>query len=161
MKLLGRSPESGEVALAAALETARSELVRVEGEASAAIAAARNSVNVAQSRLDDSRLGTIERAAQAWRQEAERLRRRADETNELETVVVRVAVFGGPNGGSEVVPELRFKQAELNAEAARADAKAQLYENYTLRGRDSAMLATVVAELELPAEAADAELVPA
>jgi hypothetical protein len=161
MKLLERkAAPAGEVELAAALEQARTNLVATEQEASAAIANARSSVSLAQSRLDDHRLDVIGRAAQTWRTHAEALRKRAAETDGLETTVIAVTTFGGADGVT-TRPELIFVRTQLLEQADGADVKAQLYENYVSRGRDSAMLTTVVAELELPAEAVEPVAVPA
>jgi hypothetical protein len=145
MKLLERNTASGEVALVAELEHAKSELVRAEDAAQAAIAAAHANVVLAQSRVDDHRRGAIRQAAQAWRAHARALRERAAATSDDETVVTSVYVIR-PGLTDVREPRLRYRRDLLTEQADEADSRAQLYENYLLRGRDSAILQQVTAE---------------
>jgi hypothetical protein len=154
MKVFGRSPAEGEPELVAGLESARGELLRVEAEASAAVAAARGNVAVAQSRVDELRRGLVEEYSRAWRVHAEQLRQEAEDAGD-ETLTVPVVRYGGPDGAVET-PELRYRRVVLAEEAAAADQKASWLDGYLARGDalDSQTLSGLVAEMVLP-EAAE------
>ena len=145
----GSSPEAGEVQLVAELENARSNLLRTESEASAAVAAARGQVTAAQSRVDEFRIGLVREHAQAWRAYAEELRRQADDCGD-ETVIVPVDRFGGHGDSVEAEPQLRYRRVVLAEEAAAADGKAAWLEGYLLRGHalTSQDLAVLVSQLK-------------
>ena len=157
--MFGRTPASGEPELIAGLESARSALVRTEREASAAVAAARTEVVVAQSRVEVFRRGLLGTHAKAWREHAQPLRQQAETVGELETVTVAVqTVVGGLGSSVEPEPRLRFRRTVLGELAAAADAYAAWIEGYLARGRDgldSATLQRMAAELEMPSEAAE------
>jgi hypothetical protein len=154
MVKFGRAPEEGEPELVAALEMARGELIRVEGEAATAVGDARSSVTLAQSRLDVFRRDLIRSHAAEWRRHAERLRLRAAESGD-ETTVVSVMVQGGVDG-ARMEPRLEFTRNVLADQAARADATASHLEGRLLAGDALAgeSLALLVTQLEpLPDEA--------
>jgi hypothetical protein len=155
--MVRRAPESGEVQLVAELEQCRELLLQTEADAAARVGAARGKVTAAQSRLDDFRIGQLTEHAQAWRAHAAELRRQAETVDALETVVVSVQTTAGGFGDLfEPEPRLRFRRTVLGEMAAAADQHAAWIEGYLLRGRDgldSATLARVTAELELPDKA--------
>jgi hypothetical protein len=150
----GRAPVSGEPELVAALGDAQDKLTQAQTAAEVAIASARGKVSLAQAALDSFRRGLIAEHAQAWRGEASRLRQVAAETDEMATTTVKVHVLGGTDG-YRTEPSLRFTRDLVGEEAAGADAKAQLYENYLARGDElnGEALQQVAAELEMPAAA--------
>jgi hypothetical protein len=147
MKL--RAPDTAEPQLLAELGDAQDRLTQAEVAAEHAISAARSKVNLAQSRLDQHRLGLLTEHAQAWRAHAEDLRRQAAESGD-ETVVVTVRRFGGMGDSLVDEPRLEFKRNQLNIEADQADAKAGWLANQLLREPDSELLARVASELVLP-----------
>jgi hypothetical protein len=152
--MIKRAPESGEVQLVAELEQCRESLLQTEADAAAKVGAARCKVTSAQSRLDEHRIGQLTEHAQAWRAHAEDLRRQAEATDALETVVVSVQTTAGGLGDSfEPEPRLRFRRTVLGEMAAAADQYAAWIEGYLLRGRDgldSETLARMAGELEMP-----------
>jgi hypothetical protein len=157
MKLLGRSTAPGEVELAAALEQARSELLRIEGEAATAIGNARGGVTLAQGRLDEWRRSLVADHARAWRGHAEALRTQAEAVGD-ETSIISVTTFSA-DGSVVTKPELAFtRQLRLDA-AARADWQAQhLEDRLSVDDLGGDVLQQLCSELEpLP----DVDLVPA
>ena len=150
-----RRDGNGGVELVAELESARSELVRIEREASAAVAAARSRVVVAQSRVDVFRRDLVAQHATAWRRHTVVLRERAVEAGDA-TQVVSVAVSGGLEG-SRMEPRLTFVRNVLSDEAAAADRQADWLSGYLLRGDQLAGsdLERLVSQLEPLPEAAE------
>jgi hypothetical protein len=152
----GRSPAAGEPALIAALESARSELLRIEGEAAAMVAAARTQVVAAQSRVDEFRVGLVREHAAAWREHAQRLREQAEGVGD-ETVVVPVRRFGGQGDLVEAEPQLRYRRAVLLEQSDAAAQHASWLDGYLQRGvaLTSQDLAVLVSQLEPLPEAAE------
>jgi hypothetical protein len=159
MKLLERKAAPGEAELVAALENARDELAQVQLAAEIKVTAAQGEVTLAQSRLDEWRRGLVDEHAAVWRTHAERLRQQAEETDELETTVVKVHVFGGQ--GDRVEPQLVFVRTQLLEQADQSDARATHLEARLAIGdalNAGESLALLVSQLEpLP----DVDLVPA
>jgi hypothetical protein len=153
-----RRVEPDEPALIAALETARSSLLRTEAEAATLVGNARAEVVKAQSVLDAYRRAVVEKHAQIWRLHAEDLRRQAEEAGDA-TVVVHTVRYGGPDGAVEE-PQLRYQRVELRAQAAMADQTASHLEARLAAGDALAgeSLEQLVTQL-VPLPEADADLV--
>jgi hypothetical protein len=148
VKLLERSPVSGEAALVAELESARDALIQVQRAAEINVAAARGAVLVAQGRMDEFRRSLVREHVEAWRQRAGVLRQRAVEAGD-ETTIVAVAVQGVLDG-ARMEPRLEYVRNLLQAEADQADQTTSWLEGYLARGDSLAgeSLALLVSQLE-------------